>query len=500
MSFIERHPEVKRFLEKMADNQRERFQPSDLQKLSPELLDIAQRAKEVTQTWNMVEITSPDSGQVQKQKKQFLEAQEKGETYVPQFEYPIAQKINVHAARENLQQLRTQVRAFQPEAGNRLARLARVALDRFIQDSVATCDVIEGIQNTDDALVKRGMNLKYRPLEPELIEYEQQLYTDALNNKAKGILSDKDKKYLEKRKFSPKQLSNFFQRVLRQYGIANDQTPDGFQVSNQPTQVMDARHRSQQGATIFLSDKPQSAKEALRLLRHELEAHARQTSNGRALFELGGVKFSFDDEAMYEGLAIRQEEEYSQEYFGDPLEMKFYARAVKLAEEGKSFPEIFQTLSDVYLRRVKKLPLDAELPKDISKQDREKAAEMAWTTTYRVMRGHTDMENREGFAWRKDLGYFYGRIMDAQLREEGYERVNEMGVLAQGGLAMLAEFDVNAIELPYPDQRATDQLLQELLAERPSYEFREVMKKVGKVALVAGVLGVLGMAARHLRK
>jgi hypothetical protein len=245
---------------------------------------------------------------------------------------------------------------------------------------------------------------------------------------------------------------------------------------------IDVRSRSEEHHTIFVPTKLEPGDDTLYgmlpLIAHEVEGHARHSTNGEVLFGLGGGQLMMGDQALLEGLAMRKEKAIKKTYYGEPetKDPKFYAHAVKAAEEGKTFSQIFDEQVEMYRHMTHKIPVDQALPVeeeyDPVKEDDKKyqhpdkeARRLAFRTARRVMRGHTDMKNPEAYACRKDLGYGRGELMDAQLVAAKKAHFNEAAYLVKGGLAMLAELDLKEKDLPYPDKHLTETVLIPLFQE-----------------------------------
>lgn len=430
--------------------------PADFHEVLREIGDISGK-------WNAVEIFTPDAASIDREQKAFFQAFDEGKDYLPSFEYGTAKRFDIDGARERLNALMRRVLGWVPSL--RVEQLARVALRAKLMDDLATCDLVEGIRTGDDARVKSAMNQKYQPLDDSLLALEDKELEDLIAYRPSADetpsphrFTPEQVAFLKKKMLAPEEQEALFTWALKTYGILRDERNDiGFKVEvTDDVQFLDVRHRSLKGPTVFLKRKPMSAYTAILLLRHEIEGHARQVSNGQKLFGLGGGALTLDDETLYEGLAMRLETEAQKEYFGEePPDPRFYGYAVKLAEEGKGFAEIFRDQYERTLHVLLKLPWDAPLPADISAEHREEAKRIGWRTTYRVMRGHTDMSNEQAFAMRKDIGYARGLEQDKKLREADKGHYNEVAVIAKGGLQMLGEFALTPQDLPFPDRNLT---------------------------------------------
>lgn len=439
------------------------------------LHDLSDRVEAISGSWNMVEIYTPTN--IKGEQNKFLDAYSKGEIYNPQFEYEYARNFQLGDARKNLQSILKELTAYHPPKGNRLLRLARIALYSKIKEDLATCDVIEGYQTDNEELVKKGLNVIYAPSNEAIKEEEERRYVEDCKpttdqKSEKGLLSDEAMKYLKELKLKPEEIKAAFEWALDKYGILRkDEKSEGFVVEiSSEVQAIDVRHRSQNGPTIFVPDRARPASEILPLIAHEIEGHARQSMNGQTLFRLGGGGLSQSDEQLYEGLGNISEEKFRKTYFGSGAKKptRFYATTVEMAEKGLSFHEIFSELIDKSLHTLLKISPENALPQkdQIDKDTWEKAVNQAWRVTYRIMRGHLDTKNELAYAMRKDLAYTAGELAHKALAENGYEHVNEAAIIAPKGLAMLAEFDLHPQNLPYPFKNVAAEYMQMLLDKR----------------------------------
>lgn len=473
MSNTPHSPEVARFLEKQRSQ--DLLSVDVLKDIPPSFREVAEKIEKISGNWNAVQIFTPDGASVAKERAAFLEAKEKGLEYVPSFSYGRADSMDMEESRAALQDLLGEVRSWEPRS--QVERIARVMLRAKILDDLATCDLVDGIKSKDDGLVRDAMNQKYPPLDDALLRLDDTALEEAIAFR-KGLrpkehspeaFSESQIETLKGRSLDPEEQKVFFEWALSSYGLLRTDThPVGFRVKVDPdAQVLDVRHRSSEGPVIVIpTDRPGrdpfSMHDAILLLRHEIEGHARQTANGQALFGLGGA-LTLDDETLYEGLAMRLENDAHVRYFNEKdYDPRFYAHAVQSAEQGKTFGAIFDDQYGRYMHVLLGIPLDEALPVAIDPEHVTQAHYVAWRTTYRVMRGHTDMTNKHAFAMRKDIGYDRGVMLDAELLANGKGHFNEVAVIAEGGLELLAEFHLTPDDLPYKDRNLTAELVRAL--------------------------------------
>lgn len=498
------HPEIQQFLEKR-DSIPEKIPLESLQRLFPELLTILREISTLTAKWNMVEISTPPLEEISEAKKQMLQAYDQGQPYNPVFTYPRAVELYPTAleTKKRLQELLTTIRTL--SVTERYDRLARVAIYAKIKDDLASCDYIEGLVKRNDTQVRDALTQKYRsPHDALALEYETTVFSEAIERKRgngeklKPKLSPNQLRLLEKTHVSAEQAQKLFEQMLAHYDLlgATDQT---FQVSvDAGAQSMDARHKSKDGSVIALKTAGGTAKRMIALLAHEIRGHARQIGNQSKL--LGQpLGLAYDEETLYEGLGVRNEDKFTQKHYGeafddDPL---VYTYALQLATQGKSFSEVYSALVDRYLHFEAAVPLNEPLPQKVTPEQLKKAKATAWSTTYRIFRGHTDTTNEAEFGFDKEIAYSLGMLLQRQLEEVGLEYINDVGVIPPKGLAFLAEFDINPEDVPHPNDNFEEVILQQVLAK--AEQRQKTRNMLGVAAFAGAAFGLLALY-RQLRK
>lgn len=432
---------------------------------SQEFVVIAEQVGELTGTWNPVEIYTPDPESLKQEKEKFFEAFRQEQAYEPAFTYGYADGFDISGAKEQLPLLLQETRRTSPR--NERDRLFRVALRAKIMDDLATCDLLDGIQQKNEELIASASKQKYPPVDLVLLAHAENLYQkmasgeteEAPSSSDEALLSHKQQKLLKESQFNAEQIKEAFEWALNKYGVLRSgANPDGFQVVVSPrATAIDVRDKSEDPTTIYIpTDRVVSGEKLGELIAHEIEAHARQSMNGLEMFILGGGKYKMDGEILYEGLAKRYDQSYHQRFFGveagEPA--PWYTLAANLASQGASFSEIFHDQYQRHLHVLLKVPADQPLKVDQSADSDQisKAMDRAWTATYRVMRGHTDMSNPYGFAMSKDLAYLKGDLMDKQLRQLGFGGINEMAVIQSGGMEIIARLGVGDEDIPHKYQ------------------------------------------------
>jgi hypothetical protein len=473
-------PEVKKYVDAVtgAIGAKRAELASVLSDVPAELTEIVERLEKLTGTWNPVELYTADN--MDTEKAAFIDAFKRGEDFVPTFDYADAASFDVETVRPALDALRA--RAMALPKGNDRDRLARVALVAKIDDDLATCDIAEGMKTGNDALVKRGCRAKYPGGDARLTAFATETFAQLLATPppdVPSLLADDEKDYLKKRRMSTEEQAEAFTWALKKLGIYREQGAegDGFQVIiDEKATALDVRDKSKRGATVVIPvkrDGTMTADELCALIEHEIGAHARQAVNGKRLFKIGGGALRKDDETLYEGLAIRYEWEFMEKQFGkvrhDMDLSTLYVFAVDIAEKGGTFREVFENQLERRVRLKLKIPVDLPVPakEDMDEKEYDECLGKAWRTTYRVMRGHTDATNKEGFAMTKDLAYLRGWLMDRQLLEAGQGHANEAAIMSTEGLQTLATMEFTPEDVPVKYEPIGEEYMKMLLAERP---------------------------------
>ncbi len=245
----------------------------------------------------------------------------------------------------------------------------------------------------------------------------------------KALLGQEEYNWLKDKVFTAEDQKEAFEYVLRKYSILRKGgRGDGYEVViDENTTALDVRDKSYRGPTLFVPaerSRPLTGDRFLPLLAHEIEGHARQSMIGKVLFGLGGDMLALDDEQLYEGYGLRLEKNIKRELFGNDnfIPRVYYPFAVKMAERGHSFYEIFsdQVMKRISVEKRTLREFDHAFIKALDEDILENAMKDAWTITYRVMRGHTDTSNPEAYAMAKDLGYMRGWIIDKNLLKMGW--------------------------------------------------------------------------------
>lgn len=455
-----RLPEINALLEKKEDQPSE-LSLSSLENLPETLAAAARELAEISGSWNPVELYTADPESVSAAKEQFLQSYDQGVSSIPQFSYSVAEALDTDSSRHRLHDLLGRVKEERYSRDDRLGRLGRVLLIAKIKDDLATCDLTQGIQDKNEKQIKAALARKYQGTDPELIAVAHVRYAELTQpeeeaSERHALFSPQEQAFLHGLQLDAGQIKDAFEWGLEKMGILRTgEEGEGFRVIvDERATAIDVRDKSSQGPVVIIpATRVVDGERILGLLNHEIGSHARQSMNGAKLFKIGGGSLKIDDETLYEGLAMREENAFATAYFGkkESYAAPFYTLAIEKAEAGGTFPDVFQTVLDAKLHVALKIDPANPLPEDSDPAIRKSAKNQAWGITYRVMRGHVDMANPEQFAMTKDLAYLRGSLLDRQLVAEGWGHLNEAAVVAGGGgLRALAEFSLDPTDLPIP--------------------------------------------------
>lgn len=444
------------------------------------LREIAEDISYITGLWNPVEILTPDAENCTKEKERFFTAFLASRPYNPQFTYTYANTFDIKTARRQLLYVLENLAQWTPQS--RLHAIVKKAVDYKIQDDLATCDMVEGIQNRDQNKIAQAIDHKYADLDKDLYDFSKREYrkkTQAhyYTTHHTGLLSDSEVKFLKSITYHAEDIKRAFEWALREYHmLRTEENEKGYKiVIDDKATSIDVRDKSHLGPTIFIP-RTRRAKgdKLLGLIAHEIEGHARQSMNGWDLFLIGGGPMKIDDEMLYEGLAKRYDEEFRQKFFGykESVPNPYCTFAIQKVQKGFSFYEIFTEQLDMRLHVKLKISPEYDLPRyrEIESKLLLKCMENSWNTTIRVLRGHTDTANPKGFTMTKDLSYLRGWQIDKQLVELGHRHITESAIITTENLPFLAEFDLTPDTLPYPYKDITVKYWKEILRPQMVYK------------------------------
>jgi len=340
MSIIlpEHLPEVGLFIKSRAQSPEVWHEDAEV---SPQMLEIAESIGELTGTWNPVEIYTGSPESIKREKEKFFDAFDQGQQYDPVFEYPIAQSMDMSEARSVLWDKLGEVRTVEPHSEK--DRLFRVALYTKVRDDLATCDLVDGIKSEDEALIGHAIRTKYGQSDPVLIDYAEQAYRDLVSgsgeeavDQSQLLLTPEQQKLLREARVDANGLKEIFEWVLNEYGmLRTEDNSAGFQVKiSDFTTSIDVRDKSDDPMTVYIpTNQENSVAFALGIAAHEIEGHARQSMNGMTMFKLGGGRLKMDNEVLYEGLGMHEQDSVMRSLFGESsgITTPWYTLAVQVA-------------------------------------------------------------------------------------------------------------------------------------------------------------------------
>lgn len=449
----------------------------------------------LTGAFNPVELFTIDD--VAKVKEEFLAKAGEGILENPKFTYEkstaalrdtlAARGLTIDEVEERLHALRNDVSAEAPKS--RTVDIVRTALLAKIDDDLATIDLYHGLSDGDDRLVKRAFAQKYGAgVDDALYDAARIVLGYLVATKAHApIKKSKDGGAVEHRgrvepdiaremakpeRMTAEEFGAAVEWMLEHYyALVEEKTgrpvPEEARfavVVDEKYSSIDVRDKSSEGPIIGIPARPRSYKQFLQLLRHEVDCHVRQSLNGQLMFGFGGGGMKVDEETWYEGLAKHHEVGFAREMFGDESSptLPYYTFAIRMADEGRSFVEVFQAMKEMRLA---------------AGSSDEKAAVNAWNATYRAFRGHIDTSNRTAYGLPKDQAYLRGWMLMSQLEERGLSHLNEAAICQLDGLELLARFDFGPEDLLLPDVDLTTRYFEEVLKPRIQEQLAEEEKR-----------------------
>lgn len=422
--------------------------------------------------------------------------------------------------KEQLRENRQSIRSSKPDAQSledtnsrnllRSKLAANIALKGLVSDLEATLHVVQGLSQEDDAQMAEAFGQIYgRNISPELRAAADQ-YLSELPEKTQNHFMGDGTSGLTQDEFDALVYSELNSIPSTEAGVAeltklreeNDPRALLYADSNDIHQAfewvteqlykqyaerkgtefpedqkfsfdigdyssIDVRDKSTGGKVICIpKNRVVDLKNLYELMVHEIEAHALQSYLSDLVVGLGGGMTKPNQEIVYEGLALTRENDGSREFLGIESKLSerrgFYILAMDQALQGKSFWEvahfIYEQAVDILEKRG--VPADA-----IEKQ----AKENAWITTYRVFRGHHQLDgftSETAYAFTKDGAYLHGSLLVDQMNEKDMANIAGVAISHLGALSLLARFDFSDEKMPITFQRHSDEYFRTVLQPR----------------------------------
>lgn len=475
-----------------ANEERVKLRPLEemMADLPPVFVDAMKEIPRLTGAFNPVELfTIDDVAQV---KEDFLAKAKEGVLENPKFTYEqstaalrktlAARGLDVDGVEDRLRAMRKEISGEEPN--NDTADIVRTALLAKIDDDLATMDLYRGLTEGDDRLVKRAFAQKYGTgVDDALFEAARIVLGYLVATKAHAPKKRQKDQPVEQQGRVEPEIARFMslpeKMTAEEFGEAVEWMLDEYYayyeektgrpvpdqarfkvVVDEKYSSIDVRDKSSEGPIIGIPTRPRSYKQFLQLLRHEVDCHVRQSLNGQLMFGFGGGGMKVDEETWYEGLAKHHEVAFGREMFGDESSptLPYYTFAIRMANEGKSFVEVFQAIKEMRLA---------------AGNSEDKAAINAWNSTYRAFRGHIDTSNRSAYALPKDQAYLRGWMLMSQLDERGLGYLNDAAISQLDGLELLARFDFGPEDLLFPDVDLTTRYFEEVMKPRIQEQLAE---------------------------
>jgi len=476
------------------------YQPFEQMKadLPPAFVRTLERLPALTSRFNPVELYTADD--VAKKKDAFIEAYSEGVRENPTFTYEqgtaalraalAKDGTSPEAVKAELQKMRAEVEGQAVAEGDGLGATMKQVILRKLDDDLATLALLEGLEGRDDTKIRDALATKYgRGVEAPLYDAAKVVYGFLVENQAHATKKQQEDAPPPKMEL-PADLAAHLSKnetmtagefkdavdwmLGRYYATYEAKTGQAFPAElkykveiNPAYSAIDVRDKSSEGPIIGIPDKPRSPKKYLELLRHEIDCHARQSLNGHFMFGFGGGALKVDEETWYEGLAKTEDTELMMQMFGDDSNptMPYYPFAIRMAEEGKSFLEVFEAM--LTLRRE-------------AGSSEKTALSNAWNTAYRVFRGHIDTANPHAYAMPKDQAYLRGWMLQHQLKERGLSHLNEAAIGPLDGPEVLSRFDFGPDDLMFPDVNLTRAYFDEVMRPKAEAEMAAAAEEAAK--------------------
>lgn len=406
---------------------------------------ISNAAQKMAQL-NVVELVTPVNAN--EQKALWLE---RGDFAAPSFRYDtkrlgevVSMKPQFFCASKLIEQ--------EVETVSRLGELAKKMIARRLAEAIAICDIaIAILGGHDERTAELMVSLYGKPNSDVTLAAYNKASEGTMYPFADGKLPALDaasQEALKALEFDAQEIATWFDRVIERYGF------EGWLVAvDSKFTAIDVRDRSSDGSVVGIPiDRKVNGAKLIELIGHELESHMRSVENARRLWQtiLGDdspldyfipALAKSDNELLYEGFAKMSDIRNSGEA-GLPL--PYATVAIDQALRGHSFEEVAKVIYSYRLERG---------------QSEKAAMTGAWTSTYRIFRGATNMVNPSGYAFTKDLAYLGGwelaQRTDPVILEYSSMTLEEIQALLTAG--------ANLSDVPHPYKNAAGWVREQLL-------------------------------------
>lgn len=325
-------------------------------------------------------------------------------------------------------------------------------LDNRVSEAKTTVALAHGILIGDIGMVEKAVLYRFGQPNSELIMIAEKLYEGIKWKEYPQMFTKEEQNALKQMTFKTAEIKNYFKKAIEMYGFT------GWEINvSENITAVGTRSKNSTGKSYIGIPAGQEVNglKLLGLIAHEIESHLRSSENCKALLckLLGGgsplsvivpLIAKSDNERLYEGSATLGDIAVAGM---DAAPGPNYVLAARMALGGSNFGEIGKRIFDIERK---------------AGRSKGGAIAKAWITTYRVLRGRTNLRKVEKYAFTEDCMYLEGYVMARKLEESKDKAYLDFSCLTVDELDMLKEVGVK-FEPKYPNIGAVKAIAKELL-------------------------------------
>ena len=335
----------------------------------------------------------------------FLEEENKKE-YNPVFKYPIFKNFREEQFKSALKNIDSICESVKFESNDFIRQIVREAASL----SRNKINFLMFVKQKDETNSFKYAKRIYEDIDDDLVEKAKEVYQKLLECREKE--SNEQVNNLKEKIFSPKQVKNKFEEVLKimelsEWSVALDKDVSQIDVKFNSTKYI--------SPTITIPRKRKTdGLDLARKIVHEI-VHLKTNSNNSAR-GFGGVIFGRDYELYQEGFARMMSNDFVNDIFGAEKELSnpYYILAMNKVKSGGNFHEVFDHIYGLKIKEYKTKNIDDH-------NARKRAQKEALFVCKRIFRGFRESLSKGRAYFPKDKMYLEGEILAKKMRDNNLE-------------------------------------------------------------------------------
>ena len=335
----------------------------------------------------------------------FLEKKDKKE-YNPVFKYPIFKNFREEQFKSALKNIDSICESVKFESNDFIRQIVREAASL----SRNKINFLMSVKQKDETNSFKYAKRIYEDIDDDLVEKAKEVYQKLLECEEKE--SNEQVNSLKEKMFSPKQVKNKFEEVLKIMELLEWSVVLDKDVSQIDVKFNSAKYDS---PTIAIPRKRKTnGLDLARKIVHEI-VHLKTNSNNSAR-GFGGVIFGRDYELYQEGFARMMSNDFVNDIFGAEKELSnpYYILAMNKAKSGGNFHEVFDYVYGLKIKEYKTKNIDDHNAKESARKE-------TLFVCKRIFRGFRESLSKGRTYFPKDKMYLEGEILAKKMRDNNLE-------------------------------------------------------------------------------